>query len=675
MNFPRRSFWNLILIVVFTWMAAEAARAADWPPIGPEELSMTTIKEQPGAPAAVLLREETVDDPNNQHTTYMRIKVFTEEGRRYADVEIPYSRSYFTIDQVSGRTVHADGSIVPFDGQVLDKEVFKSKERDRKEKIHVKSFTLPDVQVGSIVEYRYTLRYGQNVFFDSRWEVQLDLFQKQAAFKYIQYPSDLWNSHGQKLQGAAWSSLLPKGVEPEIHDVMRAAVIKSREQVKVVDLKMNNIPALVREPYMPPYSTLRYQVNFYYLLGTQQAEFWKDEGRFWNKDVEKFLGKTGGVSEAAARAVATNDTAEQKVRKIYAFVSGLENRSYDPQKSQQEQQALGIKNNEGAEDVLRQHSGNHDDLNKLFVAMVRSAGIPAWVMWVPNRERTLFQPTLLSTSQFDAEIAIVELNGKDVFLDPGTKFCQYGLMNWRYSGAQGLRQNGGKDPSIAQSALPDYKAAMIQRMSRVQLKEDGKIEGSVKVGFFGLEAMERRQEEGKTDDAGRKKLLEDEVKRWLPGDSEATLIGSPNWNNTEGPLVAEFKIAGPLAQSSGKRWILPVHILQGNEKARFLNAARVNAVSFDYPSRELDEVHMTLPPGLEIETLPPNDTERLDYAVYLTTQKQEGEHEIVARRDLVIGGMGVPVNQYPEIKGFFDKVKAGDDQQAIAKAALHAEVK
>jgi len=45
------------------------------------------------------------------------------------------------------------------------------------------------------------------------------------------------------------------------------------------------------------------------------------------------------------------------------------------------------------------------------------------MMWVPSREERVFEPSLLTTGQFDAELVIVELGGKDVFLDPGTKFC------------------------------------------------------------------------------------------------------------------------------------------------------------------------------------------------------------------------------------------------------------
>src|SRR5579884_3239249 len=85
---------------------------ADWPVIAPEDLKMTDLPQQKGAPAVVLLREEVANDPQNYHSVYMRIKILTEAGRRYADVEIPYSRRNFKIDGVSGRTVHPDGSVV-----------------------------------------------------------------------------------------------------------------------------------------------------------------------------------------------------------------------------------------------------------------------------------------------------------------------------------------------------------------------------------------------------------------------------------------------------------------------------------------------------------------------------------------------------------------------------------
>src|SRR5207302_83194 len=136
MSFRFRCSGHVYLIVVFLFLIANpsVARASDWPPITPEERTMATLPEQPGAAAVVLMREEVTDDPQNYRTVYVRIKVLTEPGRHYADVEIPYSRRHFTVDDIRGRTVHSDGTIIPFAGKAFDKVLLKSKDHGRQER-------------------------------------------------------------------------------------------------------------------------------------------------------------------------------------------------------------------------------------------------------------------------------------------------------------------------------------------------------------------------------------------------------------------------------------------------------------------------------------------------------------------------------------------------------------
>ena len=187
--------------------------------------------------------------------------------------------------------------------------------------------------------------------------------------------------------------------------------------------------------------------------------------------------------------------------------------------------------------------------------------------------------------------------------------------------------------------------------------------------------MDRRQNANATDAEGRKKMLEDEIRSWLPGNTDVELVGTPDWDDTEPHLATEFKISSLLAVGAGKRLLVPVHIFQVNEKPVFSSSSRVNPIYFWYLTRQIDEVHITLPPSLELESLPANDSVKLDYALYSTTQKQESSNGIMARRDLVMGGMAFPTDRYKEIKDFYDKVKTGDDQQMILKGSAHAEVK
>lgn len=647
--------------------------AADWPPVSPEELKMTDIKEQPGAPAMYLQREEIDDDMNNVHSVYARIKILTDAGREYANVELPYSRRGFSIAGISGRTIHADGSIVPFAGKPFDKTV----EKGGSLRINVKSFTLPDVQVGSIIDYRYSLRYEDHMLLPPEWEVQTELFQRKAYFKFIPFQNHgsmyIQLAHGRIANGLAWSPFLGNGIQPQRHELPASTFATTHDVGFWVDLNMNDIPAFIEEPYMPPPNMLKLRVYFYYQENLKMEDYWKAEGKFWNKDVEEFVGKNRGVDEAVTKVVVSTDTPEQKVHKIYAFVGSLENQDYIPERTKQEDKVLDLRVTKGADNVLENHSGTHDELNRLFVSMVRAAGIPASLIWVPNRDRDIFIKQFLSTRQLESEIAIVQLDGKDVFLDPGTKFCPYGIVDWRYTGVEGLRQSP-KGADIGQTPPPTYNQSVTTRMARISLDEHGIASGTVSLMFKGSAAMHRRQEGGKTDAEGRKKLLEDELRQSLPGNSEISLNNSPDWDNPETPLIAQFHVSSPFAVAAGKRLMLQQHFFQVNEKPRFPAMERKNAVYFHVPWEEADEVHLTVPAGMAVESLPPDDNIRLQYALYKVQHKTEAPDKIFSRRDLVMGqGIFAPT-EYKELKGFFDKVKADDDQPALVRLSQNVAV-
>ena len=124
---------------------------------------MTSEPLAPGAPAIILYRQ--VDRDDNIHTSriednYFRIKILTEEGRKYADVEIPFLKGNEDVVNVKARTIRPDGSIVNFDGKVFEKELVKGREGEMK--YLAKTFTLPDVQVGSIIEYFYTIDLSEH---------------------------------------------------------------------------------------------------------------------------------------------------------------------------------------------------------------------------------------------------------------------------------------------------------------------------------------------------------------------------------------------------------------------------------------------------------------------------------------------------------------------------------
>jgi Domain of Unknown Function with PDB structure (DUF3857) len=202
---------------------------------------MTSVPEAPGAPAVILYRQ--VDRDDNARTgneqNYVRIKILTEEGRKYADVEIPYFREQGVIISLRARTIRPDASIAMFDGKAYDKQIVKAKGV----KYLAKTFTLPDVQVGSIIEYHYTYDMTENYVYDSHWTLSEELFTRHAKFS-------LKPNRDFALRWS-WPIGLPAGTSPP-----------KQEPNGVIRLEAQNVPSFQVEDFMPPENALKYRVEF-----------------------------------------------------------------------------------------------------------------------------------------------------------------------------------------------------------------------------------------------------------------------------------------------------------------------------------------------------------------------------------------------------------------------------
>lgn len=181
----RPSLIYLSLSISFLLLAAAHA-ATTWTQPTPDELKMTSDPKAPDAEAVYLNREETVDDKIHIHRLYARIKILTDKGKEeFSDVEIPYEAGMSNIKAVEGRTIHSDGTVIPFTGKPFDKELVRFGDT----KIHVKAFSMPDVQVGSILEYRYELAYDDGYVVPPSWYIQQHIFVHQAHYHFV--PVDL----------------------------------------------------------------------------------------------------------------------------------------------------------------------------------------------------------------------------------------------------------------------------------------------------------------------------------------------------------------------------------------------------------------------------------------------------------------------------------------------------
>ena len=641
----------VILLGAAAYRVSSSSAADEWLPISPEELKMTSLPEAPGAPAIYLYRQVDRNDQESHEYNYMRIKILTEEGRKNADVEIPFFKESGDIRGIKARTIRPDGSVANFDGKVYEKTVVKVKGL----RYLAKTFTLPDVQVGSIIEYHYTTTWDQYIYFrESVWILSDELFTRSAKFS-------LKSLSGYAMRWS-WPRGLPTGTVPP------------KDDHGTIRLETKNIPAFQAEDFMPPPNELKFRVEFIYTQENDEKEpdkFWKKEGKKLNDQVESFVGKRKAMEQAVAQIVSANDSPEAKVQKIYARVQQIHNLSYEAEKTEQEAKRAKQKDTNNVEDVWKHGYADGRQIDWLFLGLVRAAGIEGYAVLVSRRSNYFFNPSLMNPNQLNDNVVLVKLNGKDVYCDPGTAFTPYGLLPWSETAVKGLRldKDGG---SWVMTTLPDSSVSRIERKANLKLRDDGTLEGKLTIVFAGLEALYRRLDERNEDEAGRKKYLEDTVKEYVPSGIEVELTNKPDWGSSADKLVAEYDLKVPgWVSGAGRRVLLPVGFFSATEKHLFDHADRTHPVYFEFPFQKFDEVTIELPLGWQVSSLPPAKIQDAK-AIKYTLKADESKGTLHVTRALDVDILLVDTKLYPTLRSFFQIVRTSDEQQIVLQPGAAA---
>jgi hypothetical protein len=651
--------YRLLLLVSLLFLGAvgqwpRPVNAGDeWQPISPEELKMTSEPKAPGAPAIILYRQVDRDDSDARtphEYNYVREKILTEEGRKYADVEIPLVKGQWDIHNIRARTIRPDGSIVNFDGKVYEKEIVKA----RGIKFLAKTFTLSDVQPGSIIEYHYMIDFAEYYVFNSNWVLSDDLFSKKS--KFTLKPYNEW-----ALQ-FSWPNGLPEGTKPPLNEN------------KLIHMEAQDIPAFQVEDDMPPEAAMRFRVDFVYSedgFEKEPEKFWKKQGKKMNDAAEGFLNKRKAMEQAVSEIIAASDPPEVKLQKIYARVQKIRNTSYEIEKTTQEQKRAKEKEINNVEDVWKRGYAGGNEITLLFAGLARAAGFDASPVKAATRDDHFFKPGIMRTRDLNTYVALVKLNGKDSYFDPGTAFTPFGLLPWSETNTAGLKldKDGG---TWVTTSLPESSASQIMRKADLNMTSEGSLEGKLTITFTGLEAQWRRVDERNEDEAHRKKLLEDYVKEIIPVGIEVELTNKPEWTSSAPALVAEYSLKVPgWVSGAGKRALCPVGLFSGPEKHMFEHSTRVHPLYFHYLFEKTDDVRIELPLGWQVSSLPQAQTTDAKVIAYsLKAENEKGALHL--ERHLLCKLTLLEQKYYAALRNFYQNVRTGDEQQIVLQPGATA---
>lgn len=626
----RKHFFLSLLALCL--LAPASLRAAEtFTPPTPAELSLKEVPFAPGASAVILDWTIERDDDRNFENQHVRIKVLTEEGKKFANVELPYVRRSATVRKIEARTIQPDGTIKPFDGQVYDKLLVKVRRYD----VSAKTFTLPDVRIGSILEYSFTEEWGDWAGV-ARWPLE-----REIPVLHEHYSMRPW-------RGPLALMYLSNS------DDVKPTSTNGRYEVDA-----HNVPAYVEEAMSPPDDLIRRSITFYYQVNeSEKKKYWSDVSVALYKIVDDFVKPRPAVDTAAKAAIDGAKTDEEKAKKLYVRVQQIRNLSYERKKSEQEAKRDKLRDNKRAEDVLANGYGTSVELNELFLAMARSIGMTADLILLCDRGSPIIKE-VPDFMQFDHLAVVLTINGKKVYCDPGVPFLPFAMLRWDNAFTDAYIDSKAKDEWVM---TPDADTN-IKRTANVHFDGEG-LGGSVHLELTGQAALKRRLDLRFDDDAAQKKAFEDEAKAWFPDGSTIKITKLGGMKGSDEPVVADFDVTiANIVSVTGSRLIVPLSVFESTKKNPFASEKRLHPFFIDYTYTVDDTVNLQLPEGYKVETLPDivsNDAGALKYRSHAS----RGDTSIAYARKLQFGTSFVTEEHYMALRRFMSDVTTADQTSA-----------
>lgn len=653
----------LALLCAAALTLSPALAASDWKPIDPAELAMKAPKVEKDTDAEALFWEVRVEDdveggtPRTVLEHYVRIKIFTERGREtQSKVDIPFL-SNWSIKDIAGRTIKPNGSIVELKKEdILERTIVK----EGGTKIKAKSFAMPGVEPGALIEYRWKeVRKDRLANY-----IRLHL-QREVPVQVVKY---------------SVKPLVMPGFEfgMRVMSFQAKATPFAKEKNGYYSTVMTNVPAFREEPRMPPEDSVRPWMLVYYSEDRKLTpeKFWKDFGREKFEQYKSRMKVSDEVKQAAATVIGDAATPEQKIERLFEFCrSKIKNINDDASGFTSEERAK-IKESKSPAETLKRAMGTGLDIDLLFAALASAAGFDARFVNLSDRSDTFFEKSFPDDYFMQAYDIAVRVGDEWRFYDPASTYVPFGMLRWQEESQDALISDP-REPIWVKTPLSAPDKSKQTRLANLRLSEDGTLEGDVKIEYSGHFAVERKEWDDDDSPAQREETLRDSVKGRM-STAELTNIRVENVTDPVKPYTYIYHVRVPgYAQRTGKRLFLQPAFFQRGLGPLFATSTRHHAVYFNFPWSEEDKVTIDLPEGFSLDSADsPAGFTSLPASEYKPSVgiTKDGR-TLIYKRSFYFGGGGqilFPVGSYALLKTFFDTLHKQDNHTITLKQAAVA---
>jgi hypothetical protein len=649
--------FRLAATILGSWLLLPSIRAADWLPVDPADLALKAPKVEKEADAEAIFWDVRVDDDPlgaefaTAWTQYIRIKIYNDRGRdSQSTVTLPYSlfRGSDPITEIAGRTIKPDGTIMELKKEALLERVAV---KAGGIKVVTKSFTLPAVAAGSIIEYRWR---------------QIRSIREYLPL-YFQREIPVWEVHYH---------IKPfPGILMRYRQFQFAHTLLAREQDGFYGVGASNMPAFHEEPMMPPQNELIAWMLVYYTddKKLQPGPYWQSVAKDYYQWLmpSVLLKPNDAIRKTSQTAISDAATAEEKLVRLVNFCRTSIKNTADDTSDLTSEQRIVAKRNKSPGDTLKHGMGTGMDINLLFASLALAAGFDVRLARLSDRSFKFFDVNFLEPYFLPRYNVAVKLDEDWRFFDPATRFVTPGMLSWQEEGAAALLIDP-KEARFVETPMSGPEKSVTRRVAKLRLSNEGTLEGDVEVSLIGhANVEEKRMHAADSPQEVTEELIKSIEERFST--AELSNVKVENLTDPLSPLryIYHIKVPG-YAERVGRRLVMQPAYFHRNGPPMFPNSTRIHPICFKFPWSEEDEVAIETPPGFVLDHAEAPVSLRIgeagDYIVRLGVAADG--RTLVYQRKFVMGKNGVimfPAGSYEQLKKVFDTVREQDNHAVLLR--------
>ncbi|MEP7253542.1 MAG: DUF3857 domain-containing protein [Ginsengibacter sp.] len=579
----------------------------------------------------------------------VRIKILKDKGLDNANIKIKYysQSNYETINDIAGVTYNLDAA-----GNVVTTKLEKSAiyRKPVTSKVSEVAFTLPDVKVGSVIEYKYTDSKESYASLDD-WYFQDDIPTRMSVYKIL-VPSIF--KFVNQVMAYQKVELLTSTRHESIPLSTGIITYDSEEKTYIV----RNLPALRDEPYMSASKDYLQRVIFQLSQIVYASGEVEEVMSTWPKlttellqnedfglQLKKNIPHTKGLDDSLKMV----KTDYEKMMVIHDYVR--RNMNWNGGES--------IYTENGIKAAWDKKSGRNGEINLILINLLKDAGLKAYPLLVSTKDNGFVNTYYPFLDQFNNALACVFIGEKRYVLNAADKYNPAWLIPYDVVNSDAFlvdNQKGGwiylEDPKdIYENAVFIYS----------EITPEGIMKGEATVTSGGY-CKNPRVKKWKEDKTAFKEYFTKSFTGMKIDDIEVQ-----NDDVDSLPLQQKVKFSMPL-NASGDYQYFSVNLFQGLETNPFIAEERYTDVDYGYNQSYKIIGKIFIPDGYEFEELPKNMKMIMpDTSIVLSRMMQTDGTSIDLKVTVDFLKPFYAADMYPYFQEFYKKLFATLNEQIVIK--------